>query len=78
MWVRFVLVPGLTDITTEVEKAARVCAGLKSLERVEILKFHQMGEASGPSSASSTRWRTRSRRRRRSPSACASSSAAAG
>ena len=44
MWVRFVLVPGLTDGYDNVEKVAEVCAGLKSLERVEILRFHQMGK----------------------------------
>jgi pyruvate formate lyase activating enzyme len=43
MWVRFVLVPGLTDGVDNVEKVADICAGLKSLERVEILRFHQMG-----------------------------------
>lgn len=43
MWVRFVLVPGLTDGYDNVEKVADVCAELKSLERVEILRFHQMG-----------------------------------
>jgi pyruvate formate lyase activating enzyme len=43
MWVRFVLVPGLTDSYDNVEKLADICAGLKTLERVEILRFHQMG-----------------------------------
>jgi pyruvate formate lyase activating enzyme len=43
MWVRFVLVPGLTDAHDNVEKVADLCAELKSLERVEILRFHQMG-----------------------------------
>jgi pyruvate formate lyase activating enzyme len=43
MWVRFVLVPGLTDDYDNVEKVADICAGLQSLERVEILRFHQMG-----------------------------------
>jgi len=43
MWVRFVLVPGLTDEYDNVEKVADICAGLQSLERVEILRFHQMG-----------------------------------
>src|SRR5262245_13422236 len=42
-WVRFVLVPGLTDGYDNVEKVADICAGLESLERVEILRFHQMG-----------------------------------
>jgi len=44
MWVRFVLVPDLTDDYDNVEKVADVCAGLKTLERVEILRFHQMGK----------------------------------
>jgi pyruvate formate lyase activating enzyme len=44
MWVRFVLVPGLTDDYDNVEKVADICAELKSLERVEILRFHQMGK----------------------------------
>ena len=43
MWVRYVLVPGLTDGHDNVEKVADICAGLKSVERVEILRFHQMG-----------------------------------
>src|SRR4029453_10744438 len=43
MWVRFVLVGGLTDGYDNVEMLADICAGLKSLERVEILRFHQMG-----------------------------------
>ncbi|HSV60764.1 MAG TPA: pyruvate formate-lyase-activating protein [Variovorax sp.] len=43
MWVRFVLVPGLSDAWDNVEKVADICAGLKSLERVEVLRFHQLG-----------------------------------
>jgi len=43
MWIRFVLVPGLTDGHDNVEKVADICAGLGSVERVEILRFHQMG-----------------------------------
>jgi pyruvate formate lyase activating enzyme len=42
-WIRFVLVPGLTDGHDNVEKAADIVAGLKSVERVEVLRFHQMG-----------------------------------
>ena len=44
VWVRFVLVPGLTDSYDNVEKLADICASIKSLERVEILRFHQMGK----------------------------------
>jgi pyruvate formate lyase activating enzyme len=42
-WIRFVLVPGLTDAHDNVEKLADMAAGLKNVERVEILPFHQMG-----------------------------------
>jgi pyruvate formate lyase activating enzyme len=45
LWVRFVLVPDLTDDHDNVEKVADICAGLRSLERVEVLRFHQMGLA---------------------------------
>ncbi len=44
MWVRFVLVPNLTDAYDNVERVADICAGLKTLQRVEILRFHQMGK----------------------------------
>ncbi len=43
MWIRFVVVPGLTDGRDNVEKLADIAAGLKNVERVEILPFHQMG-----------------------------------
>jgi pyruvate formate lyase activating enzyme len=43
MWVRYVLVPGLTDDRDNVERVAEFCAELQSVERVEILRFHQMG-----------------------------------
>ncbi len=43
MWIRYVLVPDLTDGFDNVEKVADICAGLKSIERVEILRFHQLG-----------------------------------
>jgi pyruvate formate lyase activating enzyme len=45
LWVRFVLVPGLTDDHDNVEKVVDICTRLRSLERVEILRFHQMGLA---------------------------------
>ena len=43
MWIRFVLVPGLTDAYDNVEKVADIAAALKSVQRVEVLRFHQMG-----------------------------------
>ena len=42
-WIRFVLVPGLTDGHDNVEKLADLVGGMKNVERVEILPFHQMG-----------------------------------
>ncbi len=44
MWIRFVLVPGLTDGEKNIEAVARFVATLKCVERVEILPFHKMGE----------------------------------
>jgi pyruvate formate lyase activating enzyme len=43
MWIRYVLVAGLTDGYDNVQKVADFVAGLKTVERVEILRFHQMG-----------------------------------
>jgi pyruvate formate lyase activating enzyme len=43
-WVRFVLVPGLTDAPENVSGLARFVAGLGNVERVEIIPFHQMGQ----------------------------------
>jgi pyruvate formate lyase activating enzyme len=43
MWLRYVLVPGLTDIPEEMEAIANFGASLGVVERAEILPFHQMG-----------------------------------
>jgi pyruvate formate lyase activating enzyme len=43
MWVRLVLVPGLTDDKEIATGIAKFAAGLGVVERVEILPFHQMG-----------------------------------
>ena len=43
MWIRFVLVPGVTDDEDNVDAVARYAATLSGVERVEILPFHQMG-----------------------------------
>lgn len=43
-WVRFVLVPGLTDAVDNVDAVADYAASIASVvERVEVLPFHQMG-----------------------------------
>ncbi len=44
IWLRFVLVPDLTDDFDEVESLAEFATILKSMERVEVLPFHKMGE----------------------------------
>ena len=43
IWVRFVLVPGLTDDLADIASIATFAAGLGNVERVEVLPFHQMG-----------------------------------
>ena len=44
IWVRFVLVPGLTDDPRDVADIARFAAELGNVERVDVLPFHQMGK----------------------------------
>lgn len=43
IWIRFVLVPGLTDDLDDLAHTAEFAAGLGNVERVEVLPFHQMG-----------------------------------
>jgi pyruvate formate lyase activating enzyme len=43
MWLRFVLVPGLTDGEDNVDAIAKYAASLTGVERLEVLPFHQMG-----------------------------------
>lgn len=43
IWVRFVLVPGLTDDVANVDAVADYVASLATVSRVEVLPFHQMG-----------------------------------
>lgn len=44
-WIRFVLVPGLTDAVENVEAIGKFVATLDGVQRMEILPFHQMGRA---------------------------------
>ncbi|WP_233204442.1 pyruvate formate-lyase-activating protein [Cryobacterium sp. Y62] len=44
VWVRFVLVPGLTDAVDNVDAVAEIAARWPNVTRVEMLPFHQMGE----------------------------------
>ena len=43
IWVRFVLVPGLTDDPDDIAGIARFAGGLGNVERVDVLPFHQLG-----------------------------------
>ncbi len=42
-WIRFVVVPGLTNSVNNVEGLAQFVAKLTNVKRVEVLPFHQMG-----------------------------------
>jgi pyruvate formate lyase activating enzyme len=44
VWVRFTLVPGLTDDPKNVEGVAEFVAPMKNVEWVEVQPFHQLGE----------------------------------
>ena len=43
VWVRFVLVPGLTSDEDNIKQIASFAAHLGNVERVEVLPFHQLG-----------------------------------
>jgi pyruvate formate lyase activating enzyme len=44
MWVRFVLVPQLTDDADNISRIASFTANLGNVERVDVLPFHQLGQ----------------------------------
>ena len=44
IWLRFVLVPGLTDDMNELAQIATFAAELGNVKRVDVLPFHQMGK----------------------------------
>lgn len=43
-WVRFVLVPGLSDNEGEVQALTKFLCTLKNVQKVEVIPFHKMGE----------------------------------
>ena len=43
VWLRYVLVPGLTDDENDIRQIAEFAAGLGNVERVDVLPFHQLG-----------------------------------
>ena len=44
VWLRYVLVPGLTDDLDDIANVARFAALQGNVERVDVLPFHQMGK----------------------------------
>lgn len=44
MWLRYVLVPGWTDQPQYLEEWGQHFTGYKTVERVEIIPFHQLGQ----------------------------------
>ena len=43
VWLRYVLVAGLTDDPEDIAQTAHFTGGLGNVERVDVLPFHQMG-----------------------------------
>ncbi len=43
VWIRHVVVPGITDKKENLEKLADYVSKLKNVEKIELLPFHQMG-----------------------------------
>ena len=44
VWIRHVLVPGITDSDEQLNKLAEYVSKMKNVEKIEILPFHKMGE----------------------------------
>ncbi|CAH1219038.1 Pyruvate formate-lyase-activating enzyme [Paenibacillus auburnensis] len=44
VWIRHVLVPGLTDDEADLRKLADFIKTLRNVERVEVLPYHEMGK----------------------------------
>jgi pyruvate formate lyase activating enzyme len=44
VWLRFVLVPGLTDNMDDIAQIAKFAAKLGNVDRVDVLPFHQLGQ----------------------------------
>lgn len=43
VWIRHVLVPGVTDDETDLKNLAKFIATLKNVERIEVLPYHKLG-----------------------------------
>lgn len=43
VWVRHVLIPGVTDVDEDLERLARFIHTLPNVEKVEVLPYHELG-----------------------------------
>ena len=43
VWIRHVVVPGLTDAREHIEKLAEIIKGIKHVDKVQLLPYHTMG-----------------------------------
>lgn len=43
VWIRHVVVPGLTDSTGHILKLKKLISGIRNVEKVELLPYHTMG-----------------------------------
>lgn len=44
VWIRYVLVPGLTDNKEDIKNLAKFLSTLGNVEKIEVLPYHSMGE----------------------------------
>lgn len=44
IWIRYVLVPDYTDNPADMERLAQFIRGLKTVKKVEVLPYHDMGK----------------------------------
>jgi pyruvate formate lyase activating enzyme len=45
VWLRYVLVPGITDVPEHIDGLACFAASMGNIERVDVLPFHQLGKS---------------------------------
>lgn len=43
LWIRYVIAPGWTDASGDIEKMAKFTAKLSSVERIDLLPYHSLG-----------------------------------
>lgn len=43
-WLRYVVVPGLTDDEANIKKLSKLIQSLQNVEKIELLPFHKIGE----------------------------------